>query len=137
MLYITLKNSDAEYKLRLNIKGLINLEKRLGKSPMEAIGDSLEDMMIVFHESLQAYQHGISFDDACDICDKWCDEGHTQTEDLPILLLQVYAVSGMIKQEYVDEVMKSFEEKKKKALIDVLGDNEEKKPTKGKSAKNS
>ena len=42
----------------------------------------------------------------------------------------------MIKQEYVDEVMKSFEEKKK-ALSDVLGDNEEKKPTKGKSAKNS
>lgn len=135
MLYITLKNSDAEYKLRLNIKGLINLEKRLGKSPMEAIGESLEDMMIVFHESLQAYQHGISFDDACDICDKWCDEGHTQTEDLPILLMQVYAVSGMVKQEYVDEVMKTFEKKKKEALGKIL--NEEKKQTKGKSAKNS
>jgi len=105
MLFTTLKVADTEYKLRLNVRALINLEKRLGKNPLDIfmkVKDSelpkLEDMMIVFHESLQAYQHGKTLDDAYDIYDKYIEDGGTYTDFIPVVM-DIYKVSGLFKEE--------------------------------------
>lgn len=80
MLYTTITINDEEYKLRLNAKACIDLEKRLGKNPLNIfLNDGnmplFSDLLAVFHASLQAYHHGIKYEDAADLYDKYSEAG--------------------------------------------------------------
>lgn len=105
MLFTTLKTKNQEYKLRLNVKSLINLEKRLGKNPMSIFmgikKDELplmEDMLVIFHESLQNQQHGITIDDVYNIYDEYIEEGNTYVDFISVIL-DIFKTSGIIKEE--------------------------------------
>lgn len=104
---ITIKGTD--YRCRLNARNCVELEKKLGKNPInvftalmgEASYPRVEEMVLIFHASLQAYNHKISLDDAYELFDDYVEEGHTIIDFIPFLL-EVFKVSGFFPSD--DEV---------------------------------
>lgn len=103
MLYTELTIGDKSYKLRLNTRAIIVLEKQLGCNPIAIFGDgedipTISMMVSILHASLQQYQHNITINDAYDIFDEYLAEGHAMTDFLPVII-EVYKVSGLIKTD--------------------------------------
>lgn len=103
MNYIDFQVKDKTYKLRLNTRNTISLEKTLGCNPVAIFGNgdtipTITVMVRILHASLQALEHGISLDAAYDIFDEWLDEGHVMTDFIPIII-DIYKASGIIKDE--------------------------------------
>ena len=103
MNYIDFNAGNKTYKLRLNVRNTINLEKQLGCNPIAIFGKgdtipSVTSMVYVLYASLQQYEHGITLDDAFDIFDAWLNEGHTVTDFLTVIV-DIYRASGIIKNE--------------------------------------
>ena len=101
MNYIDFTAGNKEYKLRLNVRATIALEKQLGKNPLAIFGDgdtipTLTTMVLILHSSLQQYQHGITLNDAYDIFEEWLNDGNTLTDFIPVIL-DIYKASGIIK----------------------------------------
>lgn len=103
MMYIDFNVADKEYKLRLNTRNIVSLEKQIGCNPLSIFGNgdtipTITTMVSILHASLQQYQHGITLADAYDIFDKWLDDGHN-TIDFIAIIVEIYKVSGLMKQE--------------------------------------
>lgn len=100
MMYVDFTAGGKDYKLRLDTRNTINLEKRLGCNPISVFGDgdtipTVGSMVAILHASLQPLQHGISVDDAFTIFDKWLEDGNT-TVDFVKVILEIYKVSGIV-----------------------------------------
>lgn len=101
MLYYDFEAGNKVYKLRLNTRNVVMLEKLLGCNPLAIFGDgstipTITQMVNVLYCSLQQYHHGIKLDDAYDIFDEWVNNEHSAVEFISIIL-EVYKVSGIIK----------------------------------------
>ena len=110
MLYVDF-NADKDYKLRLNTRGVIQLEKQLGCNPLAIFGNgdtipTITTMVAILHASLQAFHHGISVDDAYNIFDAWLDKGHS-TVDFVNVILEIYKTSGIVPNNTVEDVEKN------------------------------
>ena len=100
MMYIDFSAGNKDYKLRMNTRNIIALEKQLGCNPLSIFGSgdtvpTITAMVCILHASLQQYNHGISYDDAFDIFDNWLADGHVMTDFIPIIL-DIYKASGII-----------------------------------------
>lgn len=102
MLYTTIIIKGYEYKLRLSAKSCVELEKRLGGNPLNIFMQiesgklpTLETLLIILHQSLQEYQHGITMDFVFSLYDEYCSEGNNMMS-LIALLVQVFKNSGFI-----------------------------------------
>lgn len=100
MNYIDFHAGNKEYKLRLNTRNTVMLEKQLDCNPLSIFGNgdtipTITVMVIILHASLQQYQHGITLNDAYDIFDSWIDDGHASTDFIQIIL-DLYKASGII-----------------------------------------
>ena len=109
MLFYEFTVGTKEYKCRLNTRGLIELEKKLGCNPLNifmSVGDNvlprLEELIYVLHYSLQPYNHGISLDDTYEIYDHYIEEGKTFMDFIQVIM-EIYKVSGLIKEEAAEE----------------------------------
>ena len=103
MMYVDFTAGNKAYKLRLNTRNIVALEKQLGMNPLSIFGDggtipTITTMVQVLHASLTQYQHGITLNDAYDIFDNYLNDGHTMTDFLPVII-DLYKVSGLIKAE--------------------------------------
>ena len=107
MLFHIIKIGDTEYKCKINTNGLVSLERRLKGNPLNifmTIGDEnftlpkIEDLLIIFHESLTTYQHGISMDDVYDIFDKYIEDGKTIV-DFINEIVEIFNVSRLLPKE--------------------------------------
>lgn len=103
MMYVDFTAGNKDYKLRLNIRATVALEKQLGVNPLMIFGDgetipTITVMVNILHAALQHFHHGISLNDAYSIFEAWLDDGNTITDFLPIII-EVYKVSGIIKQD--------------------------------------
>lgn len=106
MKYTVLTVKEIDYKLRLDAKASVELEKKLGKNPLNifiSIANNSElpkltDVIQVLHASMLSLQHGISLDDVYSIYDDYIDEGHTMVDLIPVLL-DVFKASGFFKDE--------------------------------------
>lgn len=103
MMYYDFTVGDKTYKLRLNTRNTIALEKTLGCNPLAIFGKgdtipTVSAMVAILHASLQQYQHGITLNDTYDLFDKYLDEGNTSTDFIPVIV-EIYKVSGIIKEE--------------------------------------
>lgn len=103
MNYINFTAGNKDYKLRLNTRNTIMLEKQLGCNPLSIFGDGstipqVTTMVAILHSSLQQYNHGITLNDAYDIFDTWLNEGHATTDFLTIIL-DIYKASGIIPKD--------------------------------------
>lgn len=106
MMYTEFNAGDKEYRLRLNTRNTVNLEKQLGCNPLSIFGDgdnipTVTTMVQVLYASLQQYNHGITLNDAFDIFDKYLADGHTVTDFIQVIL-NVYKVSGIIRNDEVE-----------------------------------
>ena len=103
MMYVDFTAGNKDYKLRLNIRATVALEKQLGVNPLMIFGDgetvpTITTMVNILHAALQQYQHGISLNDAYSIFEEWLNDGNTVVDFLPIII-NIYKVSGIIKQD--------------------------------------
>jgi hypothetical protein len=108
MLYTTITIKNRDYKARITAKACVDLEKKLGTNPLNIfIGmaqsdelklPSLNEILIIIHASLQAYEHKITMDDVYELYDNFIEEGHTYTDLMPIIF-DIYKVSGLIPEE--------------------------------------
>lgn len=100
MMYYEFEAGNKQYKLRINTRGVIQLEKVLGCNPLGIFGNgedlpTVTTMVNVLHASLQQYQHGITLNDASDIFDDYIADGNNITDFVQVIL-RVYEVSGII-----------------------------------------
>lgn len=107
MMYIDFNAGNKDYKLRLNTRNTVLLEKQIECNPLSVFGSgdkipTLTTMVAIFHASLQAYHHNITMNDAYDIFDEWLADGHATTDFIPIIL-EIYKASGIIPKEKVIE----------------------------------
>lgn len=109
MLYTTWKVGEEEYKLRLAAKSIVELEKKLGGNPLDIFMGiennklpSMEEIILVFHASMQKYQSNIKLDDVYDIYDEYIEKDGSFMELIPILL-EVFKVSGFFKESDVKQ----------------------------------
>ena len=91
MNYIDFEAGNKAYRLRLTTRALVALEKQIGCNPLAIFGNgdsipTITVMVAILHASLQAYNHGITMDDAYDIFDDYLADGHTMTDFLPVII---------------------------------------------------
>lgn len=107
MMYVDFTAGNREYKLRLNTRNLVMLEKQLGCNPLAIFGNgdtlpTITTMVNVLYCSLIQYNHGITLNDAYDIFDNYLADGNSTTDFINVIL-EIYKVSGLIKNEDVSE----------------------------------
>lgn len=103
MLFYEFSAGNKTYKLRLTTRNIVALEKQIGCNPLMIFGNgdtvpTVSVMVNVLHYSLQAYEHGISINDAYDIFDAYLADGHQVTDFIPVIL-DIYKASGILKGE--------------------------------------
>jgi hypothetical protein len=101
-MYYDFEAGNKSYKLKLNTRNTIELEKRLGCNPLGVFGDgstlpTVSQMVTILWASLQQYNHGITVNDAYDIFDSYL-ENHVLT-DFFAVIIEVYKVSGLMPNE--------------------------------------
>ena len=102
MLYTDFEAGNKTYKLRLNTRATIALEKTIGCNPLMIFGDGdtvpeISTMVAVLHSALQPLQHGITLNDAYDIFDEYLEE-HAATDFIAVIV-DVFKVSGLIPRD--------------------------------------
>ena len=107
MLYTDFTVKDNQYKLRLNTRNIVNLEKQLGCNPMAVFGNgttipTVTTMVHILHNSMQQYQSNITLDKAYSIFDEWLEDGHKMTDFLAVIV-DIYKVSGIIPEEVTEK----------------------------------
>ena len=103
MLYVDFTAGNKDYKLRLNTRNIVSLEKQLGCNPLGIFNKDEElpqitTMVQILYASLIQLNHGVSLNDAYDIFDNWLADGHSSTDFIPIIL-DIYKVSGIIQND--------------------------------------
>lgn len=103
MNYIDFEVGNKSYRLRLNTRSIVLLEKQLGCNPLSIFGNgetvpTITVMVAILHASLQQYNHGITLNDAYDIFDEYLAEGHSSVDFLPVIL-DIYRASGIIPKD--------------------------------------
>lgn len=118
MLYKELTIKDKEYKLRLNARACVDLERRLKMNPVNVLMDlqnekfpPLGQVLMIFHASLQEYQHGIKEDDVFALYDEYCAEGHDLITFITDVITPLLIDAGLLPSE--DEAAKIIEEQRK------------------------
>ncbi len=112
MNFINFEVGNNTYRLRLNTRNIVLLEKQLGCNPLSIFGNgdeipTITAMVTILHTSMQQYNHGISLNDAYDIFDKYLEEGHSSTDFIPVIM-EIYKVSGIIPKDNKGEEGKNI-----------------------------
>ena len=111
MLYFDFEAGNKTYKLRLNTRSTVALEKALGCNPLSVFGNgetlpTVTAMVQILHASLQAFEHGITLEKAYDIFDAYLEDGHSTTDFIPVIL-EIYKISGIIRESAAGEAEKN------------------------------
>lgn len=107
MMYYDFEAGNKTYKLRINTRNIIQLEKALGCNPLGIFGDgetvpTITVMVTVLQAALQQYHHGITLNDAYDIFDDYIADGNTAINFVNVIL-EIYKVSGLVPKEVETE----------------------------------
>lgn len=101
MNYIDFEAGNKSYKLRLNTRNIVALEKNIGRNPMSIFFDggeeripTITEMVAVLHASLQQFNHGITMNEAFDIFDAYVEEKSMM--DFIKVIMELYQVSGLV-----------------------------------------
>jgi len=101
MMYIDFSAGNKDYKLRLNTRAIVALEKAIGCNPLAIFGagdtiPTMTTMVAILHAALQQYQHSITLADAYDIFDAFLADGNSMTDFIPVII-DIYRESGLIR----------------------------------------
>ena len=108
MNFINFEVGNENYKLRLNTKNIVALEKQIGRNPVSIFLENgveriptVTEMVAILHASLQQYNHGITLSDAYDLFDKYLED-HASTDFVPTII-EIYKASGIIARDSKEE----------------------------------
>ncbi len=107
MMYLDFEAGNKSYRLRLNTRNIVQLEKNLGCNPLGIFGNgdripTITEMVNILHASLMQYNHGLTLNDAYAIFDDYLADGHSITDFIPTIV-EIYKVSGLIGKESEEE----------------------------------
>lgn len=107
MMYIDFQAGNKAYKLRLNTRAIVALEKQIGCNPLAIFGagdtiPTITTMVAILHAALQQYHHGITLNDAFDIFDEYLNDGNAMTDFIPVIV-DIYKQSGLINEKEAAE----------------------------------
>lgn len=107
MNYIDFNAGGNDYKLRLNTRAIVTLERQLNKNPLMVFGTgdrvpTISEMVSILHASLQPLHHGITLEKAYDIFDAYLADGNVMTDFIPVIV-DVYKASGIIRETKTDD----------------------------------
>lgn len=109
MNYTVFEVGTNEFKLRLDTKNTVALEKVLGTNPvnelMKCAGGllpSFDFITATLHASLQKYHHGFTMTKVYGLVDEAIDEGKNLADFIPTLM-EVFQVSGILPKEQPEE----------------------------------
>ena len=116
MMYFDFEAGNNAYKLRLNTRNIVSLEKQLGCNPVMVFGNgdkvpTVTQMVAILNASLQTYHHGVTMDKAYDIFDAYLADGHVMTDFIPVII-DIYRASGIMKAEGSPDDTEDGEEEK-------------------------
>lgn len=102
MMYVDFNAGNKEYKLRLNVRNTVALEKQLGCNPLAIFGDgttvpTMTTMVQILHASLQQYHHGLTINDTYEIFEEYLEENTVM--DFVAVIVEIYKVSGIIPKD--------------------------------------
>lgn len=106
-MFYTFEAGNETYKLRLNTRNIVELEKLIGKNPL-AIFDNGEtlppitEMVAILHCSLQQFQHSITLNKTYDIFDAYLADGKTASDFIGVIV-EIYKASGIIADDSKEE----------------------------------
>ena len=111
MMYEIINVNNKEYKLVLNMRSTIELEKALGENPLNKLIEmsngekmpSFEFIATVFMYSLRKYQPKVDINKAYDILDEYLAEEENDLTTLLQLLMRIFEVSGFFRQNRVEQ----------------------------------
>ena len=103
MYFVDFTAANKDYKLRLNTKNIVTLEKLLGCNPVAIFGDgntvpTITEMVNVLYCSLLQLNHGISLNDAYSIFDDYLEDGNSALDFLPVIT-EIYKASGILSND--------------------------------------
>jgi hypothetical protein len=106
-MYYEFEAGNKTYKLRLTTRNIVSLEKQINCNPLTIFGDgatipTVSTMVNVLFASLQQFNHSITLNDAYAIFDDYLEDGHSVT-DFVYVIIEVYKVSGLIKEETTEK----------------------------------
>ena len=116
MLFSEIKIGDKELKLRLDSRSCVSLERKLGKNPLSIFMNEdkslpkLEDLIAIFHASLQKYNQGYNEEKTYDLYDEYINEGNTFIDLIPVIM-DIFKVSGFFKESEVEKAQVELEKK--------------------------
>ena len=101
MNYIDFEVGGKVYKLRINTRNTVTLEKALGCNPLAIFGNgdklpTITEMVNILYAAMQQYNHGVTLNDTYDIFDNWIADGNATTDFIKVII-DIYKVSGIIK----------------------------------------
>ena len=104
MMYYDFMVDGKEYKLRLNTRATVLLEKQLGCNPLSIFGNGetipkVTTMVTILHASMQQYHHNVDMNEAYDIFDKYINEDNHTIVDFTNVIIEIYKASGIIKKD--------------------------------------
>ena len=101
-MYTELIINGEIYKLKLNTRASVQLEKSLGYNPITMLMDidsgkmpKLMDVLLILQACLQTYHHGYTLDKTMDLFDKYVEDGNSMFDLIP-LFIEVFQQSGYI-----------------------------------------
>lgn len=103
MMYVDFSAGNKDYKLRLNTRNVVALEKAVGCNPLAIFGNgetlpTITTMVNVLHASLQHFHHGISLNDSYEIFDEYLAD-HSITDFIKVII-DIYKTSGLIPEGF-------------------------------------
>lgn len=108
MNFIDFEVGNKTYKLRLNTRAIVLLEKQLGCNPLTIFGTegdtvpTVTTMVAILHASLQQYNHGFTLNDAYDLFDNYLEEGKSAVDFIPVIM-EIYKASGILPKDAKEE----------------------------------
>jgi hypothetical protein len=109
MNFVNFEIGDKTYKLRLNTRAIVLLEKQLGCNPVTIFMENgaeriptVTEMVTILHAALQQYNHSIGLNEAYEIFDDYLAEGKATTDFIPVIL-EIYKASGIIPKDSKEE----------------------------------
>jgi hypothetical protein len=104
-MYVDFNAGGKDYKLRLSVGSIIQLEKKIGCNPAAIFGfdennpviPTITTMITILWAGLQDAQHGVSMNDEQGIFEAWLNDGHIPTDFIKVIT-ELYKVSGIFKQ---------------------------------------
>lgn len=117
MLYTIMEVDGKEIKLRLNASSTVQVEKQIGKNPINvlmALGKDelprIDELLTILWGALQPLNKGYTMQKVWELYDKYIAEGHDMMEMMDVIV-EVMKVSGFIKNDDIEEMSEDDDEK--------------------------